>query len=306
MEFLYFLESIRNGFLDFVMLNVTRLGEEMIFIIIAMVLLWCADKYNAYYMLTVGFLGTQINQFLKVIFRIDRPWVRDPQFTPVEEAIEEATGYSFPSGHTQSSVGNFGSIARFTRKKWLRIVCIIICILVPVSRMYLGVHTPADVAVSFAIAAVLVFAIYPIIQKGRENPNVMRILFGAMVAWSVIQLLFMQFFPFPAEAAGEELYSALKNAYKMAGAVIGLPVVFELDLRFIKFPTKAVWWAQILKVAIGLVLTLAVKEVCYFVLGLFLPDLLYRAFAYFFMVVFAGAVWPLTFKYFAKLGNRVK
>lgn len=304
MEFLYFLEGLRNDFLDFLMLNITRLGEEMIFIVVAMALLWCVDKYNGYYMLTVGFLGTQINQILKVVFRIDRPWVRDPAFSPIEGAIEEATGYSFPSGHTQSAVGSFGSIARFTRKKWLRIVCVIICFLVPLSRMYLGVHTPADVLVSFAIATVLVFAIYPIIEKGRSNPKVMRILFGVMVAWSVAQVLFMEFFPFPAEATGEELYSGLKNAYKMAGAVIGIPIVYELDLRFINFPTKAVWWAQLLKVVLGLGLTLAVKEICYFVLGLFMPDLLYRAFAYLFMVLFAGAVWPLTFKYFAKLEKR--
>ena len=301
MEFLYFLEGLRNDFLDFLMLNITRLGEEMIFIVVAMALLWCVDKYNGYYMLTVGFLGTQINQILKVVFRIDRPWVRDPAFSPIEGAIEEATGYSFPSGPTQSAVGSFGSIARFTRKKWLRIVCVIICFLVPLSRMYLGVHTPADVLVSFAIATVLVFAIYPIIEKGRSNPKVMRILFGVMVAWSVAQVLFMEFFPFPAEATGEELYSGLKNAYKMAGAGIGIPIVYELDLRFINFPTKAVWWAQLLKVVLGLGLTLAVKEICYFVLGLFMPDLLYRAFAYLFMVLFAGAVWPLTFKYFAKL-----
>lgn len=304
MEFLYFLEGLRNDFLDFLMLNITRLGEEMIFIVVAMALLWCVDKYNGYYMLTVGFLGTQINQILKVVFRIDRPWVRDPAFSPIEGAIEAATGYSFPSGHTQSAVGSFGSIARFTRKKWLRIVCVIICFLVPLSRMYLGVHTPADVLVSFAIATVLVFAIYPIIERGRSNPKVMRILFGVMVAWSVAQVLFMEFFPFPAEATGEELYSGLKNAYKMAGAVIGIPIVYELDLRFINFPTKAVWWAQLLKVVLGLGLTLAVKEICYFVLGLFMPDLLYRAFAYLFMVLFAGAVWPLTFKYFAKLEKR--
>lgn len=303
MSFLYFLEGLRNDVLDFLMLGVTRLGEEMIFIVVAMVLLWCIDKYNGYYMLTVGFLGTQINQLLKVVFRIERPWVRDPDFNPIEGAIEEATGYSFPSGHTQSSVGNFGSIARFTHKKWLRIACVVMCILVPLSRMYLGVHTPADVLVSFLIAAILIFAIYPIIQKGRTNPNVMRILFGVMVAWSVGQVLFMELFPFPAEAAGEELYSGLKNAYKMAGAVIGLPIVYELDLRCIKFPTKAVWWAQLLKVALGLVLTLAVKEMCYFVFGLFMPALLYRAFAYLFMVLFAGAVWPLTFKYFASFGN---
>jgi undecaprenyl-diphosphatase len=77
---------------------------------------WCFDKKHGYFLITIGFLGTVINQFLKVLFRIPRPWVKDPNFTIVESAKEAATGYSFPSGHTQSAVGSFGAVARFTKK----------------------------------------------------------------------------------------------------------------------------------------------------------------------------------------------
>ena len=68
MEFLYALQKIANPVLDSVMLTITHLGEETVFLIIAMILLWCVDKYNGFYMLTVGFLGTQINGLLKVTF----------------------------------------------------------------------------------------------------------------------------------------------------------------------------------------------------------------------------------------------
>ena len=94
MEFLYLLESIRTEFLDTIMLIITAFGEETVFMLIAMFVLWCVDKYEGYYILFIGFIGTQINQLLKVSFRIDRPWVRDPNFKAVEGAIEEATGYS--------------------------------------------------------------------------------------------------------------------------------------------------------------------------------------------------------------------
>ena len=50
--------------------------------------------------MTVGFFGTLVNQFLKLVCRVPRPWVRDPNFTIVEAARADATGYSFPSGHT--------------------------------------------------------------------------------------------------------------------------------------------------------------------------------------------------------------
>jgi len=303
MEFLYLLEGIRNSFLDTIMLIITAFGEETIFMLIAMFVLWCVNKYEGYYIMLVGFIGTQINQLLKVTFRIDRPWVRDPNFQPVEGAIKEATGYSFPSGHTQSSIGTFGSVARWNKNRILRTVCICLCVLVPFSRMYLGVHTPADVFTSVGIALFLVFLLYPIIKKFSVKPNGMRLIFIFMAIWSIAQVLFMEFFPFPKSADSEQLFSGLKNAYKMLGAVLGVIVVFELDFRFIKFETDAVWWAQIIKLVLGIALTLSVKELCYLLFAFIPNEAASRAFSYFFMVIFAGAIWPCTFKYFKKLGK---
>ena len=303
LEFLYALEKIRNPILDFIMSVITHLGEEILFIVIAVILLWCVDKYKGYYMLCVGFVGTQLNQLLKVTFKIDRPWVKDPEFKPIQSAIKEATGYSFPSGHTQSAVGIFGSIARFARTNWLRIISIGIAALVAFSRMYLGVHTPLDVGVSILIATVLVFVFYPIIEKSRTNRNVMRIFLVFMIVWSVAQV-FITHPIYLSDVDNANFLSAVKNAYKMLGAVLGFAVVYELDIRFINFDTKAVFWAQILKTAIGLGLTLAIQEVGYIFFDLFMGEFGYRCATYFCMVVFAGAVWPLTFKWFAKLGKK--
>ncbi len=304
MEFLYFLEDLRNPVLDWVMQLFTHLGEETVFMAVAMLFLWCINKYEGYYLLTVGFLGTQINQLLKVTFRIPRPWVKDPNFTVVKSAVPEATGYSFPSGHTQSAVGTFGSIARWTGRTWLRILCIAFCVIVPITRMYLGVHTPADVGVSVLIAAVLIFGLYPLIHKAAEHPKGMRILMAALLAWSVGQVLFMELFPFPADANGEELFSGLKNAYKMLGAVAGFVVVYELDQRYIRYETAGCWWVQLLKWIPGLGLSVALKEVAYLAFGFLPGELLHRMIAYFLLVIFAGALWPMTFKYIRKLEKK--
>ena len=105
MRLLYWFEQIRNPVMDQFMLLITHLGEETAFLVIALILFWCVDKYIGYYTLSVGFVGTLANQFLKLWFRIPRPWVQDPNFTILEQAREAASGYSFPSGHTQSAVG---------------------------------------------------------------------------------------------------------------------------------------------------------------------------------------------------------
>ncbi len=304
MEFLYFLEKLRNPVLDFLMQTLTHLGEETVFMAVAMFFLWCVDKMKGYYLLTIGFLGAQINQLLKVTFRVPRPWVKDPNFTVVESAVPEATGYSFPSGHTQSGVGTFGGLARWTHRRWLRWICIAICFIVPFTRMYLGVHTPADVCVSILIASALIFGLYPIIHKAGEHPKGMQFLLLAMLAWSIGQVLFMELFPFPADANGEELFSALKNAYKMLGAVAGFVVVYELDQRYIRYETVGCWWVQLLKWLPGLGLSVAIKELMYLLLDFLPGELLHRMIAYFVLVLFAGAVWPLTFQYIRKLEKK--
>ena len=144
MNLLYALESVRTPFWDAVFSAVTHLGEETVFMVAAILIFWCVSKQEGYYLLLMGFFGTVVNQFLKLLFRIPRPWVRDPDFTIVESARAQATGYSFPSGHTQNAVATFGGIARSTRRPWVRWACVAVLLLVSFSRLYLGVHTLID------------------------------------------------------------------------------------------------------------------------------------------------------------------
>ena len=309
MSFLYFLEEIRNPVLDFLFSIVTLFGEETVFMAVGMIVFWCVNKQKGYYLLSVGFVGTVINQFLKITFRIPRPWVKDPNFTIVESAREAASGYSFPSGHTQTSVGLFGGLALKFRNRAIKIVSIALCVLVPLSRMYLGVHTPADVGVSIVIALVLIFALAPLFEKAEKSPKVMYALLFSLTGIMLAYLLFISFWSFPEEVFHVDnvhnLISAVKNAYTLTGCMLGFLVVYTVDLKWLKFDTKAVWWVQLIKIAGGLVLVLAVKELLRAPLAAILPENTWaRMLRYFLMVVTAGTLWPITFKYFAKLGGK--
>ena len=129
MDFLRMLEGIRTPVLDGFMSVVTYLGSEILFMALAVLVFWCVSKKQGYYLFTVGLAGVVINQFLKLWFRIPRPWVLDPNFSIVESARAEATGYSFPSGHTQNIVGTLGVIAVSNRQKWVRVLCIVFILL---------------------------------------------------------------------------------------------------------------------------------------------------------------------------------
>lgn len=302
MEILYLFEKIRVPILNEFMLLITRFGEETAFLVVALILFWCVDKYRGYYVLSVGFVGTITSQFMKLWFRIPRPWVQDENFTILEQAKEGASGYSFPSGHSQTAVGTFGGIAYTTKNRLVRLFAIAIAVLVPISRMYIGVHTPLDVIVGSAISIVLIFVLKPFVF-GKEGKNI-PILLAAMTLLSVGYLLFVEFYSFPADVDAENLASGTKNAYTLLGALTGFLVVYIVDEKWLNFSTKAVWWAQVLKVVIGLVLVLAVKSGLKSPLNMLLGEAIGRAARYFLLVIVAGIVWPLSFKWFAKLGNK--
>ena len=308
MQFLYFLESIRCGFLDFFFSAITLFGEETFFMVVGLIVFWCINKQLGYYILGTGFAGTLINQTLKMAFRVPRPWVKDPNFTIVESAREGASGFSFPSGHTQTSVGIFAGLARWNKINWLRITCIVLCVLVPLSRMYLGVHTPLDVGVSIVIALGLVFGLCPLFKKAEENSKIMYYLLFGLFGLTVVFFVFANFFKFPDEVYMAEnlhnLQSAQKNAYTLLGCSVGLILTFFIDNKYTKFDTKAVWWAQILKVVGGIICVLIVKELLRSPLEwIFNHELIARAVRYFLIVVVAGVLWPMTFKWFSKLGK---
>lgn len=303
MDFLYLLESIRFPALDKLMLLVTHLGEETAFLVIALIVFWCVDKYHGYYMLGVGLLGNLLNQFMKITCRIPRPWVRDPDFTVVEAAKAEAGGYSFPSGHTQTAVGTFGAVALTQKRKWLGAICIVLAALTAFSRMYLGVHTPTDVLIGAAMALALVFGLKPLMLGKRKQ--CIPIAFGIMLALSAGFLAYLEVYPFPVDLDADNYASAVKNAYTFLGCFAGVLVVYAVDESKLHFTPKAVWWAQILKAVLGLGVVLLVKEGLRSPLeGIFGDIMIARAVRYFLIVVVAGIVWPLSFRWFSKLGRK--
>ena len=302
MGFLYLLEKLRVPGLNECMLAVTLLGEETAFLAIALVVFWCVDKRRGYFLMAVGFAGTIINQFLKLCFRVPRPWVLNEGFTILEQAREAATGYSFPSGHTQMAVGTFGALAVTEGRKPLRWLFWTMGFLVALSRMYIGVHTPWDVAASVAIALVLVGGLRkPVMQGGRRE---MKALIAGVLAMALGLLCYVEFWKFPADVDGHNLASGMKNAYTMLGCLTGVAIVYIAEETYVNFETKAVWWAQVLKVILGIGAVLLVKEGLRAPLDALLGEYPGRAVRYFLIVLTAGLLWPMTFRWFSGLGGK--
>ncbi len=302
MEFLYILEKIRIPVLNEFMLLVTHLGEETAFLALALIIFWCVDKRRGYFLLSVGFVGNMINHVLKMTFRVRRPWVIDPDFTILEQAREAATGYSFPSGHSQTAVGTFGAIAVTAKSKWIRNLCIVCAVLVPLSRMYIGVHTPADVLTASAYALGLVFLLKPL--STEKGDHCFKWLIPAMLLMAIGSLCFFNSLLTLDSINPHNFESAVKNAYTMLGCILGIAVVYWIDHRYIRFSTEGKWWIQMIKVTFGLIFVLLVKEGLRMPLELVFSKYIARSARYFLIVIAAGIVWPLTFPWFHKLGEK--
>lgn len=304
MDILKALASLRNPVLDKLMQGVTYLGEELVFMAVALILFWCVDKWKGYFILAVGFIGTILNQFLKLAFRVPRPWVKDPSFEIVESARNGAGGYSFPSGHTQNAVGTFGGIARGTKKTWLRVVLIVLSCLIAFSRMYLGVHYPTDVGVALVTAVVLIFVLYPIMQKAKNDPRWMYGVLGCMTLVAIGYLCYLNLWKFPADLDADNYKEGLSNGWKLFGALVGLIVAYSIDERKIRFRESAPLPGQICKVVVGLALIVGLKSGLKAVFGMISDGAFWDAARYFLIVVFAGAVWPLSFPLWQKVGGK--
>ena len=305
MGFLRFLESIRTGVGDFFFATVTHIGEEVFFLAIAILFYWCISKRQGYYILMTGVVGNVINQWLKIVCRVPRPWIKDPTFTPVGDAIAEATGYSFPSGHTQSVTGTFGCIGRYNKQRWIKISCISIILLVAFSRMYLGVHTPMDVLTSLVVASGLVFAFHFVFRTEESvNKYMFWVTVGAVI-FSIAFIVYVFLLPasdFTTQADLANLASAKKNASTLTGCLVGLALVYPLDRFVIKFDTKGRWYSQVIKFVLGVGIVIAIKSgLSKPLVALFGNEYVARSVRYFLIVAFAGAVWPLTFKFFESL-----
>lgn len=305
MGFLYLLEKIRIPVLNELMLLVTLLGEETAFLVIALIVFWCVDKKRGYLLMAVGFVGTVLNQFIKMACMVPRPWVKDPNFTILEQAREAAAGYSFPSGHTTMAVGTFGSLAATEKRKWLMAIFISLAVLVGFSRMYIGVHTPEDVLVGALTALVLIFAFKPILYSHSKKATM--ILLGVMVALAVAFVAYVELYPFPENFDPHNMQSGIKNAYTMLGCMVGALCVYIVEERFVRFNEKGAWWVQLIKIAGGIGVVLAVKE------GLRTPlellcggHMAARAIRYYLIVLVAGVVWPMTFKIWNNLAEKRK
>ncbi len=258
MDFLYFLQGLRSPALNSVFSLITYFGSEVLVIAVLCITFWCLNKETAYKLCFTYFISGLMVQGLKIACRIDRPWVKDSRLNVVESAREGASGYSFPSGHTQGVTGLFSSLAFHFKKVWVYIVNFVIIALVMLSRMYLGCHTPQDVLVSFGITVAIAFAVNAVFShiKWTKSSRVIVLILIELISIALIG------YTYYVVATGKSTEELAMDCFKAAGAGIGFGIGWFIETTFINFDPKAMKpvWGQILKFIVGIAIALVLKE----------------------------------------------
>ena len=106
-------------------------------------------RENALYVASSTAISYGLTELLKLIVKRPRPYMQNIRIVPVYRA----TGSSFPSGHTSSTIATATALSVAYPKWYVIAPAFLWAGSVSYSRMYLGVHYPTDVTAGVLLGA---------------------------------------------------------------------------------------------------------------------------------------------------------
>lgn len=243
LDVLLFIQSMRTDLLNMLFQGVTMLGEEIIIVLLVAVLYFCIDKLFAQKLLYTLLTSIGINGIVKNLVKFPRPFSTG-KITCVREGT--ATGYSFPSGHTQSFATTSTTIAKKVKKVWVAIIVGILIALVAFSRLYLGAHYPSDVVVG-AVLGITIAIVGSILFDKIKNKKWLYL--GTIL----IELPFVIFFLITPDVEYEDFFKAF-------GMIVGFLLAVMFEEKHAPLEYNIGTGKKVLRVLIGVALALIVKE----------------------------------------------
>ena len=163
MNILHMMQGLRNPILDKIMVCITTLGDAGALWIILSLILMPIKKYRkaGITMLVALVLSVLFgNVILKHLVARPRPcWVDKS----VSMLVAIPKDFSFPSGHTSASFAAAAALFFYYRKPG--IAALSVALLIGISRLYLFVHYPTDVAAGMVFGIICAAISFFIVKK---------------------------------------------------------------------------------------------------------------------------------------------
>lgn len=151
-EIIKFIQSFSNPFFDIFFIIITNFGGALFYFIMIPVFYWGIDKKVGITLFISLMFSMYLNATLKNITGIPRP-IDCPGIRSL--FASSAGGFSFPSGHAQGAATFWGVVMYYYRSRQVYILGFAIIVLVSLSRLYLGLHWPCDVAAGIALGILI-------------------------------------------------------------------------------------------------------------------------------------------------------
>ncbi|MEW9080350.1 phosphatase PAP2 family protein [Terrisporobacter glycolicus] len=217
LDILMYLQSIRNELLTGIFTFFTICTEVPVITVLTGVIYWCINKKAGQRTLFALCGSLNINAWIKNFVKMPRP-IGTEGLESLR--VETATGYSFPSGHTQTATTFWTSMMYLFRKSWIYIIGILMIIGAGISRLYLGVHWPMDVIVAWGFGIVLSIIFIKLFDYIDDSKN-----------YYILVILMLIFGVCTYFVGGEDLY-------KMFGLYTGFALGYMVEDTFINFSTE--------------------------------------------------------------------
>lgn len=307
-DYLLFLQGLRESLgedsIKFFEL-VSFIPKSPLSVLIPGILFWCINKRAGLLLMFVATLGQVINQLVKNTFCVYRPWVFNEDLLPVEKDMLKASSYAFPSAHTVMTTAIYGGLAYFYRKKFpaLIIPCVIIILLVALSRNFLGVHTPQDVLFAMLETFILIFLADKFLFWLEWNKSFSTLAFIAGIIFCAIAASYFMLKNYPVDYLhGKiivETFQAQLDSVDKVACFAGFLIGAFLENKFVNFKVNVSTSTKIYRAVIGCIVGGAMFAILYLIKMTDI-EILYefcKGFIPFISVIFLA---PLTFTYMEK------
>jgi len=261
------------------------LGEQYILIVILAFIYFVYDKKIGEQIAYCIFLGACSNNAIKGLVKAKRPFQVDNAISGGRQ--ETATGFSFPSGHSQNAATFYGAIAFHFKKKIIWVSAILLVLLIAFSRVYLGVHFPVDVIVGALLGFGLAFLgsfLYQKWQTSLKN-KMLLLLITALVFFPFLIIFYRHNFN------EIEIYKDFYTSYALFHGFIG---AIYLENKYVNFSCKSALKSRLIR----FILSLVIFIVLLFGLKAILPknNIFFDMLRYFLVSFIGMGIYPLSFK----------
>lgn len=284
-QFIKLLQKASSTILDFLAELITFFGEQYVVIFVLAFIYFVYNKKLGEKIAFTLFLSLGLNNSLKGLVKAPRPFTVDPEIIGMRQST--ATGFSFPSGHTQVSAAFYTSIAKHLKNKKFWIFTGILIFLVGISRIYLGVHFPKDVIVAIILGIAIAFLgsnLYDLYGKTYKSKQIM---------FAITAILLLPFvFIFYKSDYNEIL--PFRDFYTNYALFLGFFAATLVENKYVDFDCNKPLKTKLIRYLIAIVLFVTIQ----FGLKLVLPEnnIYLDMFRYFLVTFIPMGIYPLFFK----------